>query len=746
MFNPTSGWKRSRGIAFIGNYLPRVCGIATFTYDLAEAVAKQAGQDQPVIVAAMNNNPEGYNYPDRVKFEIRQDHQLDYSRAADFLNFSTIDVVCLQHEYGIYGGEWGSNLLALIRDLDRPMVMTCHTVIKEVDPFQKEVFKELTARAAKIVVMSEKAIGFLKDIYDVDGDKIALVPHGIHDVPFIDPNYYKDKFGVEGRNMLLTFGLLHQNKGIEYMIEALPAVVERHPKTTYLVLGMTHPSVLKHEGESYRLSLQRRVRDLGLEDHVLFHPRFVELDELLEYIGASDICVTPYLAMEQITSGALSYAMGSGKAVISTPYWHAEELLSDGRGRLVPPQDSKALSKEILSLLDNPVELNAMRKRAYQYCRNMTWSSTAGQYLKLFDEVRSRISKSVPTASAMARPLAPTNLPIPKLDHLARLSDDTGPAHHARHAVADWRYGYRMEDAAATLVVSVKHKKQFADSNAAQLAETCLGLLQVLIGDGKNPSEGLDYARRAMGRASQESLGKAIWALGYVVSQGDTVLAPAANDILQSLLPQTEIDGLRGAGYAVLGASNYLAHFPGASDVRRFLERQAAILVAGCESQDWVRTWGDTDWPVAVQALTVAASVLGREEMRALSLSLVEKLIEITSGGRVFLRLGDNSDEEETPITAAAFIEALGAVFYAERKRDMLNPIRAAADWFLGDNRKRESLYEFSTGGCHDAVTASGLNRNQGTEATVYCLLAFSTLHRLAGIDAATDSGDVHTN
>ncbi len=740
MFNPADTWKRSRGIAFIGNYLPRVCGIATFTYDLAEAVAKQAGKDQPVIVAAMNNNTEGYNYPDRVKFEIRQDHQLDYSRAADFLNFSTIDVVCLQHEYGIFGGEWGSNLLSLIRDLDRPLVMTCHTVIKEVDPFQKKVFKELTARAAKVVVMSEKAVGFLEDIYDVDSDKIALIPHGIHDVPFIDPNYYKDKFGVEGRQMLLTFGLLHQNKGIEYMIEALPAVVERHPLTTYLVLGMTHPSVIEKEGESYRLSLQRRVRDLGLEDHVLFHPRFVELDELLEYIGASDICVTPYLAMEQITSGALSYAMGSGKAVISTPYWHAEELLGDGRGRLVPPEDSAALSKEILSLLDNPIDLNAMRKRAYQYCRTMTWSSTAGQYLKLFDEVRSRISRSVPTASAMARPLAATNLPLPKLDHLVRLSDDTGPAHHARHAVADWRYGYRMEDAAATLVVSVKHRTQFADASAVRLAETSLGLLQVLIGDGKNPSEGLDYARNTMGRASQESIGKAIWALGYVVSQEDAVLAPAANDILQSLLPQTEINSLRGAGYAVLGASNYLAHYPGASDVRRFLERQAAILVSGCESEDWVRAWSDTDWPVALQALTVAASVLGREEMKVLSHILTDKLLEVTSGGTVFLRLGENPDEEETPITAAAFIEALGAVFYAERDRELLYPIRAAADWFLGDNRKREALYEFSTGGCHDAVTASGLNRNQGTEATVFCLLAFTTLHRLAGIDAATEA------
>jgi len=737
MFNPADTWRRSRGIAFVGNYLPRVCGIATFTHDLAESVARQVGQDQPVIVTAMNDKSEGYAYPDRVKFEVSQDQQLDYSRAADFLNFSHIDVVCLQHEYGIFGGEWGANLLTLVRDLRRPLVMTCHTVIKEVDPVQKEVFGELTARAARIVVMSEKAVTFLEEIYGVGSEKIVLVPHGIHDVPFIDPNYYKDKFGVEGRNMILTFGLLNENKGIEYVIEALPSIVERHPLTTYLVLGMTHPAVIEVEGEAYRLSLQRRVRELGLEEHVLFHPRFVELNELLEYIGASDICVTPYLSMEQITSGALAYALGSGKAVVSTPYWHAEELLADGRGRLVPVRDSAAVAKEILSLLDNPVELNAMRKKAYMYCRNMTWSATAGAYVKLFDEVRSHIPKTVPTASAMARPLAATNLPTPKLDHLIRLSDDTGPSHHALHTIPDWRFGYRMEDAAAALVVCAKYQKLFADDEAARLAETCLSLLQVLIGDGSKPAEGLDYSRSRIGPAEQVSIGKTIWALGYLVGQRESMLAPGANDLFQQLVPRTPLDDLRGAGYAVLGASNYLTHFPGASDVRRYLGKHADLLASECDSSGWIRKWDSADWPVAAQALTVAATIRGRKKLRPFAKKLIDALLEITSNGTVFLRPGENPTDEELPVTTATFIEALGAAFYDGRDRDLLDPIRAAADWFLGVNRKGEALYEFSTGGCHDAVTASGLNRNQGTEATVYCLLAFTTLHRLAVVDAA---------
>ena len=329
--------------------------------------------------------------------------------------------------------------------------------------------------------------------------------------------------------------------------------------------------------------------------------------------------MTPYLSMEQITSGALSYALGSGKAVVSTPYWHAEELLADGRGRIVPVQDSAALSREILDLLDNPVELNAMRKRAYLYCRNMTWSATASEYVKLFDEVRSRIPKTVPTASAMRRPLAATNLPLPKIDHLVRLSDDTGPAHHASHALPDWRYGYRMEDAAAALIAAIKHGRQFSSGDSERLVETYLGLLQVLIGDGRHPADGLDYTRASVGQAASASLGKAVWAIGYMVSHGSPLLATAANDLFQVLLPHANFDSMRASGYAILGAKNYLERFPGASDVRRYLGRHANVLEKGCGESDWIEKWNSSDWPVAAQALIVAAKTLGRESMRELA-------------------------------------------------------------------------------------------------------------------------------
>jgi len=743
MYETTDTLQPSRGIAFLASYLPRACGIATFTKDLSDAVAKQAGRHQPVIVTAMNDAEEGYSYPDRVKFEIRQEYQIDYSRAADFLNFSGIDVLSLQHEYGIYGGKWGANVLTLLRDLRRPVVVTCHTVLQQPDPLQKEVFLEIAARANKLVVMTERASAFLEDIYNVDRDKIVLIPHGIHDVPFIDPNYFKDKFAVEGRRLLMTFGLLSRNKGIEYMIEALPRIVDKHPKTTYLVLGATHPTVVREEGESYRLGLQRRVRELGLEEYVLFHPRFVELDELLEYIGATDIFVAPYLDLDQITSGALSYATGAGKAVVSTPFWHAEELLADGRGRLVPIEDANALAEQVLSLLDDEVAFNAMRKRAYTYCRNMVWSSVARSYLDLFEEVASSVPRTVAPATAMQRPISPTNLPAPKIDHLQRLSDDTGPAHHARHTLPDWSHGYRLEDAAGVLVVSAKYHDILGHAGAQRLAEICTALLQTLIGDGRHVAGALDYARHPKGLATETDIAKALWALGYVAHRGPASLAEAAIDMFHLLMRGVSFTEARAAAYAVLGAANYLVRFPGAFQIKRFLSHQAKTVVEFCSEPGWSESWRHLDWPIAVQAVAVAAGSLADDALRETARRLVAEAREATTDGTVFPRPGPNPTQEEMPVSAAVYIDALGAAYNDGGEEELIHSIRSAADWFLGANQLGQPLYDFATGGCHDALTASGVNRNQGTEASTWCLMAFLTLHRLASVRlTAEPSGD----
>ena len=735
---PASTIDRFRGIGFIASYVPRPCGIATFTDDLANAVVQESRGRQPVIVAAMNDTPDGYAYPDRVKFAIRQDYTIDYSRAADFLNFSRIDVISLQHEFGIFGGEWGSNVLTLMRDLHRPVVVTCHTVIEEMEPFQKEIFREIVARAHKLVVMSRRASHMLENVYGARGEKIVHIPHGIHDVPFVDPNYYKDRFGIEGRRVILTFGLLHENKGIEYMIEALPAIVARHPRTTYLVLGATHPQVIARDGEAYRLMLQRRVRELGLEEFVLFHPRYVELDELLEYLGAAEVFVSPYINKEHSTSGALAYAMGSGKAVVSTPYWYAEELLADGRGRLVPFCDPDGLADAITSLFDDEVALSVVRKKAYTYARRMMWPAVARSYLELFDDVRSHVPKTMPTASAVKRPISATNLPVPKLDHLLRLSDDTGPARFARHTVPDWSHGYRLEEAATVLVTSAKYHEVFGDKAAARLTETCLALLQILVGTGEKVAEGLDYTRRKTGSASEAAIGKTIWALGYLVNRKTSLLVEPAHDLFHQLSPHARLAEPQAIAYALLGAANYLQRLPGALQVRRYLADNADTLLAECGDPCGMQ---DREWPdraVIVQALVAAGTTLGDERIRQCARSLINELRETTANGTVFARPGKNSEGEELPVVAATFIEALSAAFHDTHDPELLGPIRSAADWFLGANCLGQALYDFKTGGCHDALTPSGPNRNQGTMATAFCILAFSTLHELAGSDAAT--------
>lgn len=725
----------SRGIAFLGTYLPQHCGIATFTHDLSTAVAQQASRDQTINVIAVKDRPEGYDYSDRVKFEIRRDHRIDYARAADFLNFSRTGVLSLQHEYGIFGGEAGANILTLLRELRLPVVVTCHTVLYTPTQEQRDAFEEIVARADRIVVMTQKAFEILNEVYGVDGDKAVLIPHGIHDVPFVDPSYYKDNFGVEGRRVLLTFGLLSRNKGIENVIEALPEIVAKHPKVTYLVLGATHPAVVREEGESYRLGLQRRIRELDLGSHVLFHPRFVELEELLEYIGATDIFVAPYHNLDQITSGALSYAMGAGKAVVSTPFWHAEELLTEGRGRLVPVKDPEAIAREIIGLLDDEVALAAMRKRAYQYCRHMVWSSVARQYLELFDTVRTHTPVRSVTASALRRPISATNLPTPRIDHLARLSDDTGPAHHARYTIPDWSYGYRVEDVAPALVAATKYQVEYNDATSQRLCEVYLSLIQTLVGDGRSVAAAMSYARHPEGVASDVGVGMLLWGLGYVARHESFRLAEPALDCFNDLLPKTVITSTRAAACAVLGAANYLSRFGGASEVMRFLRKQVNVLTTACSDEGWLQAWEDADWALPAQALAVAGEVLQDDDVTARAAELAARLVDFTQGGTEFRHPADPDTEEESPVSAAVFVEALTAVYRARKDDKLLLSIRAAADWFLGDNRLGVAVYDFSTGGCHDALMATSLNRNQGTAASVYCLLAFMTLHKLAGLD-----------
>src|SRR6267378_3293215 len=415
-----------RKIAFLGDYLPRKCGIATFTSDLLTAMAAEYTGTECFAVP-VNDIKGGYEYPDAVRFEVEEQDLPSYQRAADFLNIGNADILCLQHEFGIFGGPAGSHVLALLRELRMPIVTTLHTVLREPNAEQRRVMRDLIRLSTRLVVMSERGREFLRDVYQAPEIKIDLIPHGIPDMPFADPNYFKDEFAVAGKQVLLTFGLLSPNKGIEFALRALPGIIREFPNVVYIVLGQTHPNLLRDEGEAYRLSLERLAKDLGVQKHVVFFNRFVELEELMRFIGAADIYLTPYLTEAQITSGTLAYAFGAGNAVVSTPYWHAAELLAGERGRLVPFRDAKAITEAVLELLRDEPLRHSMRKNAYKLGRDMVWGRVAQLYAKSFEQARQDHSfvgrKSSPIKTLDEQP---GQLPQLKLDHLFRMSDSTG--------------------------------------------------------------------------------------------------------------------------------------------------------------------------------------------------------------------------------------------------------------------------------------------------------------------------------
>src|SRR5438477_1696454 len=445
-----------REIAFLGDYLPRKCGIATFTADLLGAVAAEY-PEKHCFAVPVNDVNDGYEYPDVVRFEIEEQDLSSYKRAADFLNIDNADVLCVQHEFGIFGGMAGSHVLALLREVKMPVITTLHTVLREPNAEKRRVMQELIARSARLVVMADRGRQMLEEIYHAPPPKIDLIAHGIPDIPFVDPNYYKDQFGVEGRRVLLTFGLLSPNKGIEHVLNALPRILAEFPDVVYIVLGATHPNELREQGEGYRLSLERLAKKNKVQKNVIFYNRFVSLEELKEFIGAADLYITPYLNEAQITSGTLAYTFAAGKAIISTPYWHAAELLAEDRGVLVPFGDAKSMAREVSGLLRDETRRHTMRKNAYKLGREMVWSNVARLYMRSFESARlegavlSRKSFATKTLDQQ-----PRELPEVRLDHLSRMTDSTGIFEHAIYTVPNFSHGYCTDDNARAFLLTVR--------------------------------------------------------------------------------------------------------------------------------------------------------------------------------------------------------------------------------------------------------------------------------------------------
>jgi len=734
-------------IATIGTYLPRRCGIAAFTTDLSNALDAEIGGQGEVFALAMDDIPQGYRYPDRVRFQIKANYQPDYRVASDFIAGSQANVLVLQHEYGIYGGPAGSHVLRLLRELRIPILTTLHTVLTEPNPEERLVMDELWQISDRVVVMSHKANELLQEIYCVPPEKIVYIPHGIPDVPFVDPNYFKDQFKAEGRRVILTFGLLSPNKGIENMIEAMPEIVKKYPDTLYIVLGATHPHLKQQRGEAYRSSLQRRVVDLGLEENVRLRNRFVELHELCEYLGAADLYVTPYLFEQQITSGTLAYAVGSGKAVISTPYWHALEMLADGRGIIVPFRDPGALADAVNYLFDNEIERHQMRKQAYNYCRDMTWKQVARNYLLLAQTVieeRTRKPKLLPANRKRIGRIE--ELPELDLRHLNDLTDDTGILQHAIHTTPDRNHGYCVDDNSRALVVCALYSQLYRSNDLDPLALTYLSYLSHAFNEKKGRFRNfMSYSREWLDSiGSEDSHGRALWGLGMIAAHANNEgLRAMGVKLFQQAIQATEKFAYpRAWAYSLLGIHAYLELYGGDAGVRRIRHLLANRLF------DLFKRNSQSDWPwcepeltysnaTLPHALLLAGTWIPNGEMRDTGLKVLEWICKIqkTERGHFsfignqgwFPQGGEKARFDQQPIESAQLCCACSEAYRATNDEQWLAESRRSLEWFLGRNDLDAPLYDFSSGGCRDGLTPDGPNFNQGAESTLAWLISLLT-------------------
>lgn len=745
-------------LAILGNHLPRHCGIATFTTHLADAVAA-ARPDADCFVVAMNDVGRRHAYPSRVRFEIGERDPASYRRAADFLNVNQVDVLSLQHEYGIFGGKAGAHVLALLRELRMPIVTTLHTVLSAPNPMQRAVIEELARLSDRLVVMSASGAELLRRVHGIPDDRIDLIPHGIPHVS-VDADS-KDRVGVQGKTMILTFGLLSRDKGIEHVIDALPAILAVHPDTVYIVLGATHPHVIEEEGEAYRLMLEARAQQLGVAGSMIFHNRFVSQDELTEFLSATDIYITPYLQPEQITSGTLAYAVGAGKAVISTPYIYARELLADGRGVLVPWRDSHAIAREVIALISDDDRRRAMCARAAAYGVGMSWPAVGVRYVESFARAQTEHTLRRRTAF-LAQTLAarPAGLPEIDLKHVRAMTDDTGMLQHAIFTVPRYDDGYCLDDNARALLLMAFLEDAGCDdvTGLRALASRYLAFVSHAFDRTSGRFRNfLSYARHWLEPCgSQDSHGRAVWALGAVVGRaGDPGRHRLAGDLFHAALPAaTTFTSPRAWAYALLGIDEYLRAFQGDSTVearRVELAERLLGLFQRTSQHDW--PWFEDSVTYCngrlSQALIVSGDRMHRPDMIESGLRSLDWLLSVQSSvDKQFAAIGSNGFYErgllpasfdQQPVEACATVAACLDAYRVSGDSRWDARARWAFNWFLGENHLQQWLFDPSTGGCRDGLHADRPNQNQGAEATLSFLLALHEIRAATMLDVRSE-------
>ena len=701
---------------------------------------------------AVNDQPEGYPYPPRVHFELHEQDLASYRRGADFLNGHGVELLCVQHEFGIYGGPAGSHVLALLREVRMPVVTTLHTVLGQPNPEQRAVMEELVERSERLVVMARKGAEILRETYRVPEAKIEIIPHGIPDTPFADLDGHKECGATPRRRMLLTFGLLGSGKGIEYTIAALPEIVRRHPDVVYLVLGATHPRLVAHEGERYRQSLERLAEEHGVAEHVVFCNRFVSAGELTEFITAADIYVTPYLQEGQITSGTLAYVFGAGNAVVSTPYWHARELLADGRGILVPFRDAHAIAEGVCMFLDDPALLARTRREAYQSGREMIWPAIARRYLECFQ--RALAAPPHPAGSRQTY-----ELPDLRLDHIVRMSDGTGIFQHATFNVPNFHEGYCTDDNARAFILSNLLERL---TPLEPLATNYLAFLAAAL----NPESGrfrnfMSHSHQWLEDAgSEDSHGRALWAVGVGAGRSRNAghRRLSAHLFERALPVVASFNSPRAWAFALLGIHEYLRRFPEHAAAAAACEGLTCKLVKLwqiCATEDW--PWFE-DYATYDNARLCQALILAGQGMRvhgdalAIGLKSLRWLISVqTTGDGHFRPIGSNgfhtkqgvrADFDQQPVESQAMVAACLEAFRITEDRFWADEAHRAFEWFLGRNDLGLPLYDHATGGCSDGLHHDRVSANQGAESSLAFQLSLAEI-KLSALHASPPSPEI---
>lgn len=728
-------------IAYLATYPPRECGIGTFTENLAQAMLANGVEVDEIMVIAINDHNLEYQYPPEVKLSIHQDEQSDYVKAAKFINNSGADACVLEHEFGIFGGLSGVYILTLLHHLKIPLISTLHTILETPSYNEKVILKEICRMSSKVVVMSQKAIDFLVKIYQVPKEKIALIEHGVPDIHF-DKGESRKELELDNKKLLLTFGFVGRNKGIETVINALPKIIERHPEVFYIVLGKTHPNVLRDSGEAYRDYLQTLAKTLEVDDHVLLLNEFVEERQLFKYLAACDIYITPYLSVAQITSGTLSYAMGSGCAVVSTPYWHAAELLADDKGCFFDFSDADNLAEVINELLEKPEKLKKIQENASHYGEKLIWPKIGGKYAEL---IAKELSKPKKMQVIKEREIDPLILPLFSLTHIKRLTDHTGILQHAKFGIPDLKEGYCLDDNARALLMACMYYKEKKDPEALELMTTYLSFVHYMQKEDGRFHNFLSFNRNYLDEVgSEDSFGRTIWALGYLLAHAPMdAYYQAVKMIFSRAAPNFgKIQSIRGIAYTIIGICHYLKVHTSDEVMKRSLRTLTDSLMLHYEQNKtenwkWFEVLLAYDNGILPLALLHASQNLRDKKVAEVAFASMDFLTEHTLKDSHLSIIGNKDwyikDKERSvfaqqPLDAQAMVLMYHQAYRVTRNRDFLKKLFTSFMWFLGENDMRMSLYDDETKGCCDGFEKDGINRNQGAESTLAYFISHLTV------------------